>query len=66
MKVHLLYGNRICCDSDLPKNALFTINSALVSCMRCKKTLIFKRVVLGLKKEKREPVIQLKLFKEEG
>jgi hypothetical protein len=52
MKVHFLFINRVACDENMPRNATFAINPALVTCQRCRKTKVFRSAQLQKKKQK--------------
>ena len=42
MKTHLLIGNRTACDNSLPRDAVLTINPAIVDCKLCRRTKMYK------------------------
>ena len=61
MKIHFLYVNRVACDENMPRNATFAINPALVTCQRCRKTKVFKSAAVQKKKQK-STLSQMEMF----
>ena len=63
MKIHFLVINRIACDEKMPQNATFAVNPRLVTCKKCRKTKIFRKVSERKHKSKeKSPLAQPEMF----